>query len=312
MSIQALLFHPLPMKRVWGGRQLETVYQRPLPDADPFGESWEVVDREDAQSFVTAGEFAGKSLNELWANHREMIFGVGLPDSERFPILVKILDAREDLSIQVHPPAHKAEELRGEPKTEMWYIADALPGAKLYVGLKAHSNREAFAKAIADGTVADHVHEIPVSAGDSIFIPSGRLHAIGGGLLIFEIQQNSDTTYRVFDWNRMGLDGKARELHIEQSMASIDFNDVEPSANHPADSIIASCEFFQVERINLEQNESIGGTRADRFCLLHIVKGGLRSTDGAIFSAGQSILLPVNAPALFAESSTELLRTTMP
>lgn len=312
MTPQPILFHPLPMKRVWGGRQLETVYQRPLPDADPFGESWEVVDRDDAQSFVTSGEFTGQTLHELWKNHREQIFGSGLPDSERFPILVKILDAREDLSIQVHPPSHKAEELQGEPKTEMWYIADALPGAKLYVGLKAHSSREAFAKAITDGTVADHVHEIPVSSGDSIFIPSGRLHAIGGGLLIFEIQQNSDTTYRVFDWNRMGLDGKARELHIEQSMASIDFDDVEPSANPPDDSVIASCEFFQVERINLAENETISGIRADRFCLLHIVKGSLRTPEGTIFSAGQSILLPVNAPALIAATAAELLRTTMP
>src|ERR1700744_5846613 len=162
-------------------------------------------------------------------NHATEILGGAKPAAAgRFPLLCKILDAREKLSLQVHPPAAKAVELNGEPKTEMWFIADAAPGAELYVGLKRGVTRAEFEEKIADGTVADCFHRVPVKAGDTMFLPSGRVHAIGAGLVIFEIQQNSDTTYRVCDWNRIGLDGKPRELHIAQSLASIDFNDFEP------------------------------------------------------------------------------------
>jgi mannose-6-phosphate isomerase len=161
--------------------------------------------------------------------HAAEILGGARPAAAgRFPLLCKILDAREKLSLQVHPPASKAAELKGEPKTEMWFIADAAPDASLYVGLKRGVTRAEFEKKISDSSVADCFHRIPVKAGDTMFLPSGRVHAIGDGLVIFEIQQNSDTTYRVFDWNRIGLDGQPRELHIAQSLASIDFNDFEP------------------------------------------------------------------------------------
>jgi len=140
-----------------------------------------------------------------------------------------LLDAREKLSLQVHPPAHKAAALGGEPKTEMWYIADAAPDADLFVGLKRGVTRAEFEQKISTGEVAGCFHRVPVKRGDAMFLPSGRVHAIGAGLVIFEIQQNSDTTYRVFDWNRVGLDGKPRELHVPQSLASIDFDDFEPA-----------------------------------------------------------------------------------
>src|ERR1039458_7173750 len=163
-------------------------------------------------------------------NHSRELLGGAKPAAEgRFPLLCKILDAREKLSLQVHPPANKAKKLKGEPKTEMWFITDAAPDASLYVGLKCGVTRTEFEKKISDGSVADCFHRIPVRAGDAMFLPSGRVHAIGAGLVIFEIQQNSDTTYRVFDWNRVGLDGKPRELHVAQSLASIDFNDFEPA-----------------------------------------------------------------------------------
>jgi len=158
------------------------------------------------------------------------LLGDAKPANEnRFPLLCKILDAREQLSLQVHPPVPGAVELGGEPKTEMWFIADATPGAELFVGLKRGVTRAEFEKKIKTGEVAECFHRVPVRAGDAMFLPSGRVHAIGAGLVIFEIQQNSDTTYRVFDWNRVGLDGKPRELHVAQSLASIDFNDFEPA-----------------------------------------------------------------------------------
>src|SRR6266404_6184934 len=223
-----LTFQPLLKQRVWGGRKLEQLYQKPLPPGVPIGESWEISDRPDDASVITNGPLAGKDLHWLVEHHREELLGSTKLQHGRFPLLVKILDAEQKLSLQVHPPADKAARLGGEPKTEMWYIADAAPGAELYVGLKRGVTRDQFAEKVRSGTVADCFHRIGVKSGDAMFLPSGRVHAIGAGLVIFEIQQNSDTTYRVFDWNRVGLDGKPRELHIPQSLASIDFNDFEP------------------------------------------------------------------------------------
>jgi mannose-6-phosphate isomerase len=224
-----LTFQPLFKERVWGGRELERLYGKELPPGKPIGESWEISDRPGDASVITNGPLAGKNLRWLMEQHAAEILGGAKPAADgRFPLLCKILDARDKLSLQVHPPAAKAKELNGEPKTEMWFITDAAPGACLYVGLKRGATRAEFEKKIAGGSVADCFHRIPVHAGDSMFLPSGRVHAIGDGLVIFEIQQNSDTTYRVFDWNRVGLDGKPREMHVAQSLASIDFNDFEP------------------------------------------------------------------------------------
>jgi mannose-6-phosphate isomerase len=224
-----LTFHPTFKERVWGGRKLERLYHKPLPPGLLIGESWEISDRPGDVSIVANGSLAGKDLHWLMASHAADLMGSAKPQHGRFPLLIKILDAREKLSLQVHPPAGQAAELGGEPKTEMWYIAEAAPGAELYVGLKRGTTREDFERKIKTGTVAECFHRVSVRSGDAMFLPSGRVHALGAGLVIFEIQQNSDTTYRVFDWNRAGLEGKPRELHVAQSLASIDFNDFEPS-----------------------------------------------------------------------------------
>ncbi len=301
------------MERVWGGRELERVYGRKLPDPDkPFGESWEIVDRENEQSIVSEGPLAGTSLHELWTTRREEIFGAGLPPHARFPILIKVLDARDDLSIQVHPPDHRAAESGGEPKTEMWFIADCEPGAKLYVGLKRGISRDAFEQAIAHGTVADCVHAISPQPGESIFIPSGRLHAIGAGFLIHEIQQNSDTTFRVFDWNRSGLDGKPRELHVAQSLASIDFEDFEPSMDQPSGDVLARCPYFLTVRKALSEGHPLGAPAADRFALVSVVDGMLRSAGGRDFGKGSFLLLPRGAEPLTALTDTTALVITLP
>src|SRR5205823_11147865 len=165
----------------------------------------------------------------LAEHHDQELLGTVRLQHGRFPLLIKILDAQQKLSLQVHPPPKQAAELGGEPKTEMWYIAEAAPGAELFVGLKRGVTREEFERKIQDGTVAECIHALKVQTGDAMLLPSGRIHAIGAGNVIFEIQQNSDTTYRVFDWNRLGLDGKPRQLHIAEALASIDFNDVEPA-----------------------------------------------------------------------------------
>ena len=223
-----LTFHPIFKERVWGGRNLERLYQKPLPEGPPIGESWEITDRPEGMSVIANGPLAGKTLRWLMEHHRREVLGVDAAPSGPFPVLVKILDAKETLSVQVHPPASVAVRLGGEPKTEMWFITDAAPGAELFVGLKTGVTQADFEQRTQNGTVADALHRVPVQAGSCMFLPSGRLHAIGAGNVLFEIQQNSDTTYRVFDWNRTGLDGKPRELHVPQSLASIDFNDCEP------------------------------------------------------------------------------------
>jgi mannose-6-phosphate isomerase len=311
--MEPITFSPLYMERVWGGRELERVYQRKLPHPDhPFGESWEIVDREDEQSVAGDGPWHGTTLHDLWMNHREEIFGEGFADRPRFPILIKVLDARDDLSIQVHPPVDLAASLGGEPKTEMWFIADREPGAKLYVGLKNGVTRADFEKSIADGTVADVVHAISPEPGDSIFIPSGRLHAIGAGFLIHEIQQNSDTTYRVFDWNRLGLDGQPRQLHVDQSLASIDFNDFEPTMDTPVGDTLATCPYFQTDRKSLELGDTITNPRDDRFSILSVVKGELESDGGTRYQQGCFILLPRDGAPLTALRDTTVLQITLP
>lgn len=228
-ALYPFTFVPIFKERVWGGRNIERLYGKALPPDVPIGESWEISDRPGDISVIANGPLAGRSLHWLVENHAAELLGSERTNASHFPLLVKILDAQEKLSLQVHPPANKAREPGDEPKTEMWFIADATPAADLFVGLKRGVTREQFERKVRDGSVAECFHRLPVKAGDVMFLPSGRVHAIGAGNVIFEIQQNSDTTYRVFDWNRVGLDGKPRELHVEQSLASIDFNDFEPA-----------------------------------------------------------------------------------
>jgi mannose-6-phosphate isomerase len=228
-----LLFNPILQERIWGGRNLEKLYAKKLPPHVRIGESWEISDRDEAQSIVANGPLAGKSLHWLMQHHRRELLGDAIAPGGRFPLLVKILDAEERLSLQVHPPAEKAKLLRGEAKTEIWYIASAKENAELYVGLKKNITRHDFETKLRAGAVADCFHRVPVQAGDAMFLPSGRVHAIGAGLVIFEIQQNSDTTYRVFDWNRKDSTGQPRPLHVKESLECIDFQDFEPEPVRP-------------------------------------------------------------------------------
>ena len=240
-------FEPIFMDRVWGGRRLESHFGKRLPTHGRIGESWELVDRPEAQSVVHNDPLRGKTLHELWTDYHPAVFGPAAPTASRFPLLFKLLDARERLSVQVHPPAHAAPALDGEPKTEMWYILDNYGDNDIFAGLRAGVTRESFEEALRAGSVQETVHRIPVDPGDCIFIPSGRIHAIGGGNVIVEVQENSDTTYRVFDWNRVGLDGKTRQLHVDESMQSIDFTDFEPALQIPDGETLVDCLHFRVE-----------------------------------------------------------------
>ena len=306
-----LSFRPLFMERVWGGNALAEMPGKGAPAGKPIGESWELVDREDAQSVVARGPFIGTTLHELWTVFRKDVFGAGVPDSPRFPLLAKILDAQDTLSVQVHPPAHKAAELHGEPKTEMWYLLDAAKDAALFAGFRHGTTRARFEQALAEGRAEELLHRLPVRAGDAMFIPSGRCHAIGAGCLIVEIQQNSDTTYRVFDWNRTGLDGKPRALHLAESLASIDFRDHEPALAQPSGETVVSCPLFYVERWTL--NAPRADTSSDG--VIFTVLGGAVECAGEKFARGEFFVLPAGASdRTLAPTApdTSLLRTTIP
>jgi mannose-6-phosphate isomerase len=310
--MEAISFAPIYMERVWGGREFSTQLGRKLPGTQPIGESWEIVDREEAQSVVADGPLAGKTLHELWTDHRKEIFGLRHADAgPRFPLLCKLLDARDRLSVQVHPPAAIAPQLGGEPKTEVWYFLACDPGSRIYAGLAAGVTRKSFAAALDHGTVEKCLHVLPTHTGDSIFIPSGRLHAIGEGNLIVEIQQNSDTTYRVFDWNRVGLDGNPRELHVDESIMSTDFADFEPGLAHVESGVVTECEHFRVERKILGGPEVLAGS--GDFALVTVVSG-VASCGGRSFAPGDFFLLPASAAQAVAPAAGHcaVLITTIP
>jgi mannose-6-phosphate isomerase len=311
---EAIVFEPIAMERVWGGRRLEIMYGKPLPHGVPVGEVWELVDREEAQSVVHEGAYAGRLLHELWRDERSEVFGEAYAGhkSERFPLLIKLLDAKERLSVQVHPPADVAGKLGGEPKTEMWYFARCSPNARIYVGVVHGTTRSRFEELIRAGAVEQGVHEVPVRAGDSIFIPSGRLHAIGEGNVIVEIQQNSDTTYRVFDWNRQGLDGKPRALHIDESLACIDFEDIEPDVEHRELGVLAECPYFHVEKIRLEG--PFRPAASGRFAVIAVLEESV-SCGSRHFGPGAFFLVPAHARELEVVpegNASQILVTTLP
>jgi len=314
IHVTPILFEPLPMERVWGGRRLETLLGKRLPHGAVIGELWEMVDREDAQSVVHEGPLRGKTLHELWTGHRESVFGrkhLG-NRSPRFPLLAKLLDARDRLSVQVHPPASRSGELGGESKTECWYFLHAPEGSSVYAGLKKGVMREDFERAMREGTVEETLHRIPARTGGSIFIPSGRLHAIGEGLLIVEIQENSDTTYRVFDWNRTGLDGKPRELHPSHSLASVDFGDHEPSLNPPEGNIVAECPSFRV--VKEELRDAVPSHQEGDFAIITCLTGSLECA-GTALGPGGFLLAPASMEGGELHPTgpeTSILRTTLP
>jgi mannose-6-phosphate isomerase len=180
-----LEFEPILKERVWGGHRLAQQYGKHAPSGRLIGESWEISDRPEGVSVISNGPLAGKDLRWVMDNHRIELLGQNQSDGPRFPILCKLLDADQKLSLQVHPPSSMAAQLGGEPKTEMWFIAHAEPGAELYVGLRRGVTRALFESKIADGTVADCFHRLAVQSGDVMFLPSGRVHALGAGLVIF-------------------------------------------------------------------------------------------------------------------------------
>ena len=312
--MELMSFTPIYMERVWGGRGLELKLGRKLPEGKVIGESWELVDREGEQSIVAEGTHKGKTIRELLEGGAADILGPGREGSRPFPILIKWLDCQDRLSLQVHPPAAIAPILGGEPKTENWYIAECDEDASLIVGLKQGVTREQFTQALKDNEVTTCVHRFPVKPGDSILVESGRMHAIDAGNLILEIQQNSDTTYRVYDWGRVGLNGAPRQLHIEQSLQSIDFDDYEPGPLKilPGAQTLADCREFRIQKFELKPgDDALELPAGEGARLIHAVKG--RVTDrlsGAKLANGSNYLQPyVTGASLSANEPATVLVT---
>jgi len=243
-----LKFRPIYKQRIWGGQKLREVFDKDIPPFEKIGESWEMADLPNDKSVISNGELAGQTLISAIEKYAEEITG-NEDFSGPFPLLIKFLDAQDILSVQVHPDPETCRRMgKGEPKTECWYIISAEPDAVIYKGLKEGVTREQFTEAIEKGNVADMLEKVTVEKGQCHFLPSGTAHTIGPGLLIAEIQTPSDTTYRVFDWNRVDEAGKSRELHIEEALESIHFDASGDNLSVTTIGRLVDCEYFRIDK----------------------------------------------------------------
>ncbi len=329
-----LRFQPIFRHYLWGGRRLASELGKQTGDTD-CAESWEIVDRADDNSIVSDGELAGRSLHELIADQGNELLGAAVwqqinqenwPENlrGRFPLLLKFLDANKTLSVQVHPDdaAGLQKEVPDLGKTEAWYVLDAAPGSIIYAGLIEGVDREALAQAVESKTTDQVLHQIQPRRGDCIFIPAGTVHAIGAGLLIAEIQQSSDTTYRLFDWNRVDDQGNSRPLHIEQALDVTDYGRGPVSVQaavrsaEPDVSELVRCDKFVMRRWKLSTG-SRELTTGGSFRILACVEGQTRIDGdpcGRPLRRGQSMLVPacMEAVQLHTEDQCELLEIGVP
>jgi mannose-6-phosphate isomerase len=336
MSLYPLKFRPRLVEKIWGGRKFASVLGKTLPQGKLIGESWElydfppgVVDQSGqwASSEIANGPLAGRSLHSIIEECKEDVHGdVALLDGRQFPILIKFLDAREDLSVQVHPPRDYADAHPGSHlKTEAWYVLENDPGARLYRGLKPGVTREQFRASIANGSVMDLVNAIDVKPGQCFFLPSGTVHALGAGILVAEVQTPSDTTFRVFDFNRLES-GKPRKLHVEEALACIDFsNQDEPEQrrSHTAGFFttvtrLVTSEFFTIEKVRFVEGveEAVPYDQPVVWMMLEgeaqVKVDGLR--EPVRFTRGETVLLPARMknPVIKTLSDCVWLEVTFP
>ncbi len=293
------MFKRVFKERIWGGSRLEQIFNCKNPKGH-VGEAWIVSDYPEGKSPIMNGELSGKSLNEVMKTHPEWFSRFHL---EKFPLLVKLLDANDDLSVQVHPSDEyaKMNENGGSGKTECWYIIDSTPGAEIIIGHRAKDRRE-FAELARENRWDELLVRVPVKAGEFFFIPSGAVHALGKGVLLLEVQQSSDITYRIYDYDRIGLDGNKRELHLEKAIDVIEFNGGDyqtvPNAvkeNDLMKTTLVSCDYFTVEKWTVEDMHVFKSL--DVFVLICIVngKGQLIYADGLIhLTKGSSIMVPAD------------------
>ena len=262
-----LKFHPVLKQTIWGGRRLGEHLKKPIGLDSDYAESWEVVDHGEDQSVVANGPLAGQTLEQVIAEHRNWLFG-NRPVSGSFPLLLKYLDCNRVLSVQVHPSDDYALQMEQPDlgKTEAWYIVAAEPGSLIYAGLKSDVNRTTLQRAIENGTTEQVLHSFQPSAGDIVFIPAGTVHALGAGLLVAEIQQSSDTTFRLFDWNRVDAAGNPRPLHVQQGVEVTDYASGPVTARKSDPSLpgwqtIVRCDKFVLRLLETGSGEIAGDAK---------------------------------------------------
>ena len=319
-----LVFAPLYRRYIWGGRGFASALGRDLPPGHDYAESWELVDRGSDQSVVACGSLAGTMLSELVRTRGTELLGHHAP-LPAFPLLFKFLDASHDLSVQVHPDDARASQLtppdRG--KTEAWYVIDAVPGSRIYAGLRAGTSRDDLAAALQAGRCGDVLHSFVPHRGDCIFIPAGTVHAIGAGLMVAEIQQSSDVTYRLHDWNRVGPDGKPRAMHIEAGLEAVThFEPVAPvvgePTSDPAVRRLVTNGYFLLDEVCPNRTWQVGGDDTCHF--LAVLSGSIRLEPRwglPDLGMGSCVLLPAAAgrqtiEALKSADNAQLLHIRMP
>lgn len=291
---------------IWGGNRLREEYGKIL-NSDKIAESWELSCHKDGQSVINGGEYDGITLSEYIEAKGRAVLGTNCDRFEYFPILIKLIDAKDNLSVQVHPNNEYAQRVEGEyGKTEMWYIVDCDEGAELLYGFKHKISREEFARRIADNTLLEVTNNVPVHKGDVFFIESGTLHAIGKGILIAEIQQNSNTTYRIYDYGRVGKDGKPRELHVEKAKEVTKLEPpVYPTTAEGAPvkveggvmTLLRSCEYFNVNKLQLDGTVKLNAG-AGSFNSLLVLDGS------AEICAGGEKITAVKGDSIFVDAGT--------
>ncbi len=309
VQLYPLKLQPALHVKVWGGRRLSALLNKDLPTDEPYGESWELHD----SAIVSNGALAGQSLGDILRDYGAALIGYAVDSSQGFPLLAKFIDAELWLSIQVHPDDEQARRLEREPrgKTEAWLILHAEPGAKLVIGVEPGTSRTELEASISSGRVENLLHFTSVEAGDVLYIPANTVHALGPGLLIYEIQQSSDTTYRLYDWGRLGLDGAPRPLHIEKGLQVANLESL-PAIQRPENALIIDGEYFRAWRHQL-RGERICIATEDRFQALTCIEGavhvGSESHEIITLAKGETGLIPACIPELMLEGSGIVLRS---
>lgn len=312
-------FEPLLKQTLWGGDKI-IPFKHLNTQMDHVGESWEISGVKGNETIIADGEHKGKSLNELVREQKERL--VGMENYQRFgdefPLLIKFIDAQQDLSIQVHPTdeiAHRQGKSRG--KTEMWYALEPTPGAQLYNGLKQKITPEQYKKMVENDTITDALARYEVREGDVFFIPAGRIHAIGAGCFVAEIQQTSDVTYRIYDFKRKDKDGNYRELHTKEASESIDYtvlSDYRTEYNHTKNEgvQVVSCPYFTTAVYDLTEPMTLDYSELDSFVILIAVKGEGRLTcngQETSFRMGDTVLFPATTDEVKVEGTVKFLET---
>lgn len=317
-----LKFKPILKQTIWGGDRI-IPFKGLKEDLKNVGESWELSGVPDNESIVANGEFAGKSLREMINLFREELVGESVYKrfSTKFPLLIKFIDAREDLSIQVHPNDELAQKRHNSlGKTEMWYVMDATPGAKLRSGFAKEVTPKEYKDSVANSTITDLLAEYEIHSGDVFFLPAGRVHSIGAGAFIAEIQETSDITYRIFDFNRKDANGNTRELHTELAKDAIDYEvlddyrtQYEPVQNEPVE--LVNCPYFTTSVYDMTESITCDYTELDSFVVLICMEGACKVTDNegnvTEFKAGETILLAATTQevTIEPEEHTRILET---